>query len=257
MNNFKSKILKFIGLIIFIPLIFSSCEGMFEGIYDEPLLQENEEKPQTVYGFTAYDENTHKGTMYLNISDYDKWLYISFKDRKFDTIYIPQTLTQDWDGISGIHYQYVQGSNFSLDSIVKTDTQKDPAHWDIALHRYEGKVNGGAIQTNYSSLDELPPTSENFDNANYTTDEWIDTLVMTDISGMMNYYIGYQNIKCNKVLSNWLSMNISTPPPSYHPSNKVYILRLRNNTKVALRFDNYMSQNGTKGFATISFIYPY
>ena len=230
---------------------------MFGGIYDDPVNEDDKHNNKNIYGFTSYDENTHRGTMYINVSDYDKWLYISLKNKTFDTVFIPQSLTQDWDGKSGIHYHYVKGSQFTLDSIVKTNKQTDPKTWDIALHRFEAKVNGGAFETSFTSTDQLPVTSESFDDIIYTEDEWIDTLVMTDRNGMLNYYIGYQNIMCNKVLSNWLRMDISNPPPTYHPSDKVYILRFEDNTKAALHFDNYLSPSGITAFVTVSFIYPY
>ncbi|MGP1515789.1 MAG: HmuY family protein [Bacteroidales bacterium] len=249
--------IKIIGAIFSLAFVFCSCEGIFSNIYDTQVKNEDDDKLKNVYGFTSYDAKTRRGTLYLNLSEFDRWIYLSFEDKRIDTVMIPKTLTGEWDNKSGIHYHYVNGLNFSLDSVVKTDTQKDPKKWDIALHKYEGKVNGGVLETSYTSLDELPPTAESFDLFDYTPDQWIDTLVMTDIGGMLNYYVGYQYIQCSKVLSNWLVMNITNPPPTYTPSNRVYIVRLSNNKKIALHFDNYMSPSGTKGFVTISFIYPY
>lgn len=253
----KKRIIRFVFAVVGISLICSSCEGMFSGIYDDNEEDEIIDTNKNIYGFTSYNKQTKEGTLYLNLSNFDRWLYLCFDNQTIDTVFIPTTLTGDWDGQSALHYQYVHGSQFTFDTLIKTDTQIDPDKWDIALHKYEGKANGGVYETTFTSLSELPSNSESFDNVDYTEDEWIDTLVITDISRMYEYYIGYQNIRCNKVLSNWLVMDFSTPPPTYHPSNKVYIVKLKNNKKIALHFDNYMSAKGTLGFVTISFIYPY
>ncbi len=253
----KRKIIRFVFGVLCISFVFSSCEGMFSGIYDDNEEDETIDNNKNIYGFTSYDKQTRKGTLYLNLSEFDKWLYLSFEEQTIDTVYIPKKLTGDWDGQSAIHYQYVHGLQFSFDSLFKTDTQIDPINWDIALHKYEGKTNGAVYETSFTSLSDLPSNSESFDDVIYTEDEWSDTLVITDISRMYEYYIGYQNIKCNKVLSNWLVMDFSTPPPTYHPSNKVYIVKLNNDKKIALHFDSYMSAKGSLGFVTISFIYPY
>ena len=91
----------------------------------------------------------------------------------------------------------------------------------------------------------------------FSEDEWSNNIVMNDISGMLSYYIGYQNSLSNPVLGRWLVMDITTPPPTYHPSGKVYIVRLHDGTKAALHLANYISPNNLKGYLTIDYIYPY
>ena len=238
-------------------VIFSSCEGMFDGIYDSPQDNGYDTSQETKYGFVSYDSLSHKGVLYLDMTDYKRWTYLSFKDMTLQNIAIPETLTGNWDGHSGISYQYVTGKEYTLDTMIKTDAQTDALYWDLALHRFDARVKGGAYMTDYNSLDELLSSGKDFDNAEFVSDEYTDNQVMTDISSMFSFRIGYQNINCNKVLSSWLDMDISTPPPVFTPSGKVYIVRFDDGNKAALHLDSYVSDSGVKGYLTISFIYPY
>lgn len=61
----------------------------------------------------------------------------------------------------------------------------------------------------------------------------------------------------NRVLSQWVTMDFTTPPPVYSASRKVYILRMKDGTCAAIRLVDYMSDKGTKGFLTIDVKYPY
>ena len=59
------------------------------------------------------------------------------------------------------------------------------------------------------------------------------------------------------VLSRWVTMDFSTPPPVYSASQRVYVLRMKDGTHAALRLVSYMSDRGTKGYLTIDVKYPY
>ena len=78
-----------------------------------------------------------------------------------------------------------------------------------------------------------------------------------DLTGIYNYYIGYRNARTNEVLSRWMDMNVSNPPPTYAMSGRVYLLRMADGTHAALLFRNYMNAAGAKGFVTLDYIYPY
>ena len=61
----------------------------------------------------------------------------------------------------------------------------------------------------------------------------------------------------NQVLSRWVNMDFSTPPPVYTQSGKVYIVRTAEGKYAALQLLNYMSPTGSKGYLTIDILYPY
>jgi hypothetical protein len=45
-------------------------------------------------------------------------------------------------------------------------------------------------------------------------------------------------------------------PPSYTLSNKIYILKLADGSKAALKLENYMNDAAVKGYMTIRYMYP-
>ena len=98
-------------------LVFNACEGIFGGLYDEPL-------PKTEYGFIETKED-NSGTIYIDATSYTRWTYVNLKRKRIDTANIPMG-------------------------------QAEPEEWDFALHRYDVQTNGGsAYETNFSSLEQL------------------------------------------------------------------------------------------------------
>lgn len=96
----------------------SSCEGLFSGIYDEPVPDTRSE-----YGFVRTDGNG--GTIYLDSRSYARWTYLDLKRKTMDTSNI----------LSG---------------------ETEPSAWDFALHRYDVKTHGGAVyETAYTDLGAL------------------------------------------------------------------------------------------------------
>ena len=255
-KNIMVKCLSFASMLLII-FVLSSCEGMFGGVYDDTEQEGISEDGSGIYGFVSYDTLTGRGTLYLDLSDYNQWTYLSFKTGNFEKIAVDDKLTGTWDGQSAIVYQYVRGREYTLDTLIPADAQTEPAYWDLALHRYEARTSNGAYMTQYTSLNDLPANRSDLGKITFILDSLTDNLVMTDISSMFNYRIGYQKIKCSRVLSSWLDMDISNPPPVYTLSDRVYLVRFADNSVAALHLDSYMDKNGTKGFLTISFIYPY
>ena len=171
---------------------------------------------------------------------------------------IPSVLTGKWDGQSGWTYNLVEGADFKPLAQLKTDAQPEPAEWDFAIHHFDARTHGGCVyETAYTSLTALPPSSKAFADALFVADVWSTTQVITELNEMMSFKVGYQNIKVNKALSRWVSMDFSTPPPVYTASGRVYILRLADGSHAAMQMLNYMSPSGTKGYLTIDIIYPY
>ena len=103
-------------LLIMLPmgaamLSLPSCNGIFEGIYDEPVAD-------TEFGFTKVEQATSSGTIYIDATSYTKWTYIDFETFSIDTTVIAEDGTETGEVMEG---------------------------WDLAIHRYDTKTNGGAV----------------------------------------------------------------------------------------------------------------
>lgn len=139
-----------------------------------------------------------------------------------------------------------------------TAGQTAPENWTFAVHRNNVRTNGGAVlETTYTSMDELPESSEAFRNMTFTEDEWSENAVWNSQDQMLQGYVPSQGIEVNKVLSSWLSMEIPPMPPLFSLNRHVFILRLKNGSYAALQLENYLSPNGKKCYLTINYKYPY
>lgn len=213
MKRSSNAIFKY-AMILGATMSLSACNGMFEGIYDEPIEAEME---------------IQEGSFsQINATEYTNWVYIDLSGRKATTVEIG-------DG---------------LDSEV-------PAEWDIAIHRYDIKTNGGAaIQTTYTSIDDLKASGKLPDANDFVEDEWTTDKIAIDMSGMMEGNIVYAEDYRNTALSGWLNVDTSTMPPIYTMSNQVYLIQLKDNTYAAIRFTNYTNARGVKGYIDFDYLYP-
>ena len=210
--------MKRLFLIAFLTLL-PSCNGIFQGIYDS-----GEGDLVTEYGFLEYNPSEKTGTIYIDATDYTKWIYLDFSERTAVTA-----------GMS---------------------EEEAPAEWDIAVHRYDVKTNGAAaLETGMTGL-ELFMSSGAMPEGDYVGDEWTTEQIIVDMSGMMDGNIGYSESWYNRELSKWLKVDTGTMPPVYSMSQKVYAVKLADGTDLALKLSNYMDATGVKGFMTIDYVYP-
>lgn len=198
-------------------VVMTSCNGIFSSLYDDV------ETAVMPFGFKEINEEDNSGTVYIDTRDYEQWTYISLKDKTVDTVNM----------LSG---------------------GAEPQNWDFAVHRYDVKTNGGsALETEFRSFYELISASD------YEDDDFVaDTMskVIVDMSGMMDGILLYHDSNVNKELSRWLNVDLSTMPPIYTMSKKVYVLRLDDGSRAALLFTNFMNESCVKGYITIRYIYP-
>lgn len=216
-------VIHFIKLIMLgmISLSFPACNGILGGIYDEPLAEEKNE-----FGFIETDETNNSGTVYIDATSYTRWTYINF-----------HTLT--------------------VDSLEISEDMLEPENWDIAIHRYDAKTHGASVlETGFTGLSTLKVSGE-IPQGDYVPDEWTTNKIVVDMSGMMDGKLKYAESYYNRELSKWLFVDTSTMPPDYNPSNKVYVIRLNDNTVAAVRLRNFMNASGVKGYMTIDYIYPF
>lgn len=243
----------------------TACNGVFDGIYDEP--------DETIV--------TRQGQLVINATSWHDWYYIDFDSlaqlandgdsaglvkmqTEFTAYPIPTTLTgEQADSTTGMYTYWFDVWGQGLDNNEKreftpTDPQPEPDHWSIAVHRNNVRTNGGAVlETNYSSMDELPTSSVEFTGATFTEDEWSENTVWADESRMLLSLIGCQGIKVNKVLSSWLTVAIPPMPPAFSGNTHVFLIRFPNGKLAAVQLENYMNSAGTKCWLTINYKYPY
>lgn len=202
-------------------LSLSACNGIFESIYDQPTTE-----TEFRYGFNSVnttDEAT--GTVYIDATSYTRWIYIDFHSQKIDSVEI-------------------------------TPDAQTPEHWDIAIHRYDVKTNESTVfETGFTGLSTLL-SSGSMPQGTYVGDEWTTDKIIIDMSTMADGYLGYAESSYNTELSKWLNVDKSSMPPIYTPSNKVYVLKLKDGTTAAIRLKSYMNAIGVKGYMTFDYIYP-
>jgi len=162
-------------------------------------------------------EEKETKTLTVDASAYDKWVYVSF----------------------------VQGK------IVEISDFKNDLSWDMALHRYDVRLNGGeagkgqgaALETSYSELSALTsiPTS------GYVAD------VMDSI--MLSMPPTYASQPFNHEASKWIDVNTSAMPPSYTLSNKVYVFKTAEGKHVKIKFLDYKNAEDKTGHIKFSYQY--
>ena len=196
--------------------LFPSCEdGLLKGIYDEA-------EEQSEYGFIQTETMNSHGTVYINSSAYTTWTYIDFANET--------TVTAGTD-------------------------EQAPESWDMAVHRYDTKTNGGcAAITDYTGIEECAGSENIPDESEFVKDVWTDNVIATDMSGMMDGNIVYAEDWYNAELSRWLDVDTSTMPPIYTKSDNVFILKTADGRMIALKLENYMNSSADKGYMTIQYM---
>lgn len=258
-------------------LMLTACNGIFDGIYDHP------DDTPTV---------TAKGQLLINATSWTDWYYVDLEQLQqlaaeaddsallaaqttFTPYPIPMEASGEADATEAGHagaaqeekagqYMYwfdVYGEGISKNefrSFTPTAAQPEPAAWSFAVHRNNVRTNGGAVlETPYTSMDQLPESSEAFADQTFTEDEWTENAVWDNQDQMLMCLVPSQGIRVNKVLSSWLSMTIPPFPPQFALNSHVFILRLKNGKYAALQLENYLSAKGVKCWLTINYKYPY
>lgn len=250
--RFIGNIYKHATALCLASVLLTGCSGMFDGIYDEPVRDEALQQ-----GVNPSDE-AGRFTLVLDARNYDEWIYIDLHKQTLERRPIPTSLTGEWDGRSVWTRYNVQGSRYEFLEERRVDTQAVPEKWDLAIHHFDVRTNGGSVlRTSYTSIDALPANKATFAGEQFVPDEWTSHQCIVDFSGMFDYNIWYQASPVNMVLTEWVRMDFSTPPPKYEASRRVYLLRMEDGTVAALNMTSYMSQAGTKGILSIDIKYPY
>lgn len=269
MKNWTSRNLLEKVLVIMCMLKLTACTGILDNIYDHP----KEIVPA-------------KGQIVVDATSWSDWYYVDLHrlhqltvdgdeeallkaQTEFAAYPIPMEPTGDkvttpandrkpgqymyWFDVLGVG---ITNNRFSY--YQPTAAQTAPDDWTFAVHRNNVRTNGGAVlETTYTSMNDLPESSDAFRNMKFTEDEWTENEVWDSQDQMLLGNVPSQGIEINKVLSSWLIMDIPPMPPAFSMNNHVFILRLNDGSHAALQLENYLSPNGTKCHLTINYKYPY
>ncbi len=257
-------------------LMLTACNGIFDGIYDQPSETIIPAEGQIVVDATSWTDWYYVDLNRLHqLSEAGDSAAMLKAQTEFTAYPIPMEATGEKDETAEGHSAATQGQkagqymywfdvfgegikNNSFTYYTPTAEQTAPDSWTFAVHRNNVRTNGGAVlETTYTSMDQLPETSSSFQNMTFTEDEWSENAVWDSQDQMLMCYVPSQGITINKVLSSWLTMEIPPMPPSFTLNNHVFILRLKDGTYAALQLVNYLSPKGTKCYLTINYKYPY
>lgn len=135
-------------------LLLSGCNGMFAGIYDEPV--------ETLeYGFVEKCKPGVPGEIYVDATSYTDWVYIDMASATVET---------------------------------RSVLDEAPEHWDFAVHRYDAKTNGGAVlATSASDINSLTALPAGEFVPDVWTTETIVTDMSTMMDGYLSYVDSYYN----------------------------------------------------------------
>lgn len=179
--------------------------------------------------------NSEQRYEYINATSYFHWIYINLHSKT-----VEDTVTLGF-----------------------YDTEHIPTSWDIALRHYDIKTNDATVkETEYRNLSDFKRDVENGAFRKPQPSEMIpDNLndsVIYDMSTMLEGYVGYAPTRVNRELGKWLDLNLSTMPPIYTPSGRVYLLEMKDGTMAAIHFTGFSNPNiyNTKGYISFEYLYP-
>jgi hypothetical protein len=232
----------------------SACHGILDELYDKP----------------SDNVTLKEGQLYVDASSWTDWYYIDLEHvaqgfvkmeipTKEYSALSPQPSTINSPGLYTYWYDVFGAglSNYKFHNFTPTEPQPEPENWHIAIHRNNVRTNGGAVyETDFTSMDDLPKSSEAFAEATFTPDEWNERDVWTIRDKMLQGFIDNQGIYINNVLSSWLMVSMP-PPPVFTLNNHVFIVRFDDDTHAAFQLENYQSPSGVKCCLTINYKYPY
>ncbi len=255
--------------------MLTACNGIFDGIYDQPA-SIVPAKGQIVVDATSWTDWYYVDLEQLHQLEKDGDSTMLLKAQTEFTPYpIPMNPTGDKDETEEGHNAATQGKKpgqymywfdvwgqgvkkNTFAYFTPTAAQPEPAKWTFAVHRNNVRTNKGAVlETSYTSMDQLPETSDAFHNKTFTEDEWSENEVWDSQKNMLQSYVPSQGILVNKVLSSWLTMDIPPMPPAFTYNNHVFILRLQDGTYAALQLANYLSPQGKTCYLAINYKYPF
>ena len=156
------------------------------------------------------------GTITIDATAYDKWVYFSFADEQVVTV-----------------------NDFS-----------NSVEWDIGFHRFDLRVNCGtsgpgqggthnAGKVDFSSITEAPEDG-------YSLNDSID--IMQEEGNWV-----YEAVPGDTVLATWLTF--SGPPPTYTVNDNIYIIKTADGKYAKIWLKDYYNDNAETGYVTVKYAF--
>lgn len=194
-------------------------------------------------------KETVKKTKKIDATKYDMWTYINLETGQTET----HRDFNEWTYFKTVFEN--KKKKVVKDKVVPAQGSEADIKikWHIAIHRYDIRTNNGeAVATQEKDFNKV----KTLPTMGYKADKVVENKILTDMSQMMSYTMGYAS-KCyvNEVLNGWL---ISTPtgtmpPYTYELSNLVYVVKFKDGSHAKLKFTDYTNEEEKKGFVTFDY----
>lgn len=160
-----------------------------------------------------------------------------------DIQFINATSYTDW-----VYFSFEKGE------AVTVTNYKNDLSWDIAFHRGDIRINGGASgsgkaevantdKTDWSSVTSAPANGYIKDQTGTITTAFTGTGITTEEQPF------------SQTLSGWLTVDTSNPPPKYTVHGWVYVLKAADGKFVKLQIYDNKNEKNAAGY--VSFKYQY
>ena len=139
--------------------------------------------------------------------------------------------------------------------IYEVDGDEASFDWDLAFHKYDIRTNGGsAVKTSKTNLDDV--TSSTMPTTGFVED--VDGSVYADMTKMMKGFVGYQYVKINEVLTDWVTRTpTGTMPPTLYSLNKnVFVVYTKAGKYAKIQFYDTTNDKGDAVYPTFNYEYP-
>lgn len=127
--------------------------------------------------------------------------------------------------------------------------------WDLAFHKYDIRTNGGsALKTGVSNLDDI--CLSGLPASGFVADT--DGSVYADMSGMMDGFVGYQYVKLNTILCDWVTKTATgTMPPTIYTLNQhVFVVKTAKGDYAKIKFYDTTNEKDKAVYASFNYEYP-
>ncbi len=149
----------------------------------------------------------------------------------------------DW-----VYFSFVKGEVVSV-----TDFENDLS-WDIAFHRGDVRLNGGASGKGKSEV-----VNTGVKEWNSVTEAPSGGYIKDQIGKITTAFTGAgtteEDQPFSQVLTEWLTVDTSNPPPKYILSNWIYVLKAADGNYVKLWLYDNKNEKNEAGY--VSFKYQY
>lgn len=174
--------------------------------------------------------------------------FVSCKDDKDNPRPVLEADEITLDATSYTEWVYV---SLSTGQIVEVTDPANDMNWDLGFHRWDVKTNGGlsgngqgaALKLNETQLEQVTIAPE----SGYAT----DIMMQINMTGMPPVL---EDHPANSELAQWMDLDMSTMPPTYTMSDKVFIVKTADGNFAKLKFTDYMNDTGVRGHITFEYV---